>query len=257
MGWKLVPHPTLTFNHNILFLVSFNFHLTHKPVYYFVMNSNQQNIILKAKAIIFDMDGVLCDSEPFILEAAMWMFETSYNTKVVAEDFLPFVGAGEDRYLGGVAEKYGITLDLKADKASVYARYLTVIKGRLQSMNGVKEFIALCRQHKLKLAVATSADLIKMEGNLQEIGLPRETFDTCVNGLDITNKKPDPEIFLTAAARLNLPATDCIVIEDAPNGIQAAKAAGARCLGLTSSFSETELKATGADWIAKDLSTNT
>ncbi len=212
-----------------------------------------KEIILKAKAIIFDMDGVLCDSEPFILEAAMWMFETTHNTKVVAEDFLPFVGAGEDRYLGGVAEKYGITLDLTTDKASVYARYLIIIKGRLQPMNGVKEFIAECRQHGLKLAVATSADLIKMEGNLQEIGLPSETFDAYVNGLDVTNKKPDPEIFLTAAAKLNIPATDCIVIEDAPNGIQAAKAAGTRCLGLTSSFSENQLKEAGADWIAADL----
>ena len=215
---------------------------------------NINNVMSEAKAIIFDMDGVLCDSEPFILEAAMWMFETSHKTKVAAEDFLPFVGAGEDRYLGGVADKYGITLDLNTNKASVYARYLTIIKGRLQPMNGVKEFIVQCRQRGQKLAVATSADLIKMEGNLQEIGLPPDTFDARVNGLDIINKKPDPEIFLTAAAKLNIPATDCIVIEDAPNGIVAAKAAGARCLGLTSSFSIRELTEAGADWVARDLS---
>lgn len=207
----------------------------------------------EAKAIIFDMDGVLCDSEPFILEAAMWMFETCHKSKVAAEDFLPFVGAGEDRYLGGVAEKHGITLNLKSDKASVYARYLTIIKGRLQPMNGVKEFIAQCRQRGQKLAVATSADLVKMEGNLKEIELPPDRFDACVNGLDIVNKKPDPEIFLTAAAKLNIPAADCIVIEDAPNGIQAAKAAGARCLGLTSSFSIQELNEAGADWVTNDL----
>ena len=216
--------------------------------------NNTNDIIAKAKAIIFDMDGVLCDSEPFILEAAMWMFEISHKIKVVAEDFLPFVGAGEDRYLGGVANKYGIKLNLNTAKASVYARYLTIIKGRLQPMNGVKEFIVICRQRGQKLAVATSADLIKMEGNLQELGLPPDTFDTCVNGLDIAHKKPNPEIFLTAAARLNIPATDSIVIEDAPNGIVAAKAAGAHCLGLTSSFSENELKEAGADWVAKDLS---
>jgi HAD superfamily hydrolase (TIGR01509 family) len=211
------------------------------------------NIITDTKAIIFDMDGVLCDSEPFILEAAMWMFQNNYKTKVAAEDFLPFVGAGEDRYLGGVAEKYGITPDLDRDKATTYNRYLTIIKGRLQPMPGVKEFISKCRQYQLKLAVATSADLIKMDGNLQEIGLPANTFDTCVNGLDIKHKKPHPEIFLTAAERLEIPPVDCIVIEDAPNGIQAAKAAGARCLGLTSSFTEKELQNAGADWVADDL----
>jgi len=209
--------------------------------------------MMDIKGVIFDMDGVLCDSEPFILEAAMWMFEHNYGTTVSAEDFLPFVGAGEDRYLGGVAEKYGIMFDLIADKAATYERYLTIIKGRLQPMRGVREFIAECRRCGLKLAVATSADLIKMAGNLGEIGLPHETFDGCVNGLDVVNKKPDPEIFLTAAIKLGLSADDCIVVEDAPNGISAAKDAGARCLGLTSSFSEKELLRAGADLVASDL----
>jgi len=211
-------------------------------------------IVQGAEGVIFDMDGVLCDSEPFILEAAVRMFKTSYQTDVAAADFTPFVGAGEDRYLGGVAEMYGIELNLGRDKARTYECYLEIIKGKLQPMKGVVGFIRNCREMGLKLAVATSADLIKMTGNLQEIGLPPDTFDVCVNGLDILNKKPDPEIFLTAAAGLGLDALSCIVIEDAPNGIQAAKASGARCLGLTSSFSEEELLAAGADWVAADLS---
>jgi len=217
------------------------------------LNSMDGALLAKAKGVIFDMDGVLCDSEPFILEAAMWMFANRYGTKVAAEDFLEFVGAGEDRYLGGVAEKYGIDIDLTVDKAATYDRYLEIIKGRLQPMRGVREFIAECRRLGLKLAVATSADLVKMEGNLSEIGLPPDTFDGCINGLDVVNKKPDPEIFLTAATKLGLSATECIVVEDAVNGVCAAKAAGARCLGLTSSFSTGELLEAGADWIAADL----
>ena len=207
----------------------------------------------KIKGVIFDMDGVLCDSEPFILEAAMWMFENNYGIKVLAEDFIPFVGAGEDRYLGGVAEKYGICLNLIVDKTATYDRYLTIIKGRLQPMRGVREFIIDCRQRGLRLAVATSADLVKMEGNLGEIGLPPETFDGCVNGLDVINKKPDPEIFLTAAAKLGLSADECIVVEDAVNGVCAAKSAATLCLGLTSSFSAKELLDAGADWVVADL----
>ncbi len=203
--------------------------------------------------VIFDMDGVLCDSEPFILEAAIWMFENIHETKVAADDFLPFVGAGEDRYLGGVAEKYGISLDLVADKAATYDRYLEIIKGRLQPMLGVREFIAECRRRGLRLAVATSADLVKMEGNLGEIGLPPDTFDSYVNGLDVVNKKPDPEIFLMAAAKLGLDTGECLVVEDAVNGVCAAKSAGARCLGLTSSFSESELVEAGADMVCADL----
>lgn len=205
------------------------------------------------KGVIFDMDGVLCDSEPFICEAAIRMFRQRHGTTVKKEEFIPFVGAGENRYLGGVAEKHGVNLDLEPDKKLTYDIYLEIIRGRLQPLPGVREFIARCRRHGLKLAVATSADRIKLDGNLREIGLPAETFDACVNGLEVEKKKPHPEIFLKAAERLGIEARDCLVVEDAPNGIRAAKAAAAACLGLTSSFTPAQLQEAGADWIALDL----
>ena len=205
------------------------------------------------RGVIFDMDGVLCDSEPFICEAAMRMLADRHSVRARPEDFVPFVGTGEERYLGGVAEKYGAQLDLQADKKYTYDTYLRIIRGRLQPLPGVGEFIAECRRRSLKLAVATSADLVKLQGNLREIGLPVETFDACVNGLEVQRKKPHPDIFLLAAGRLRLPAADCLVVEDAPNGIRAGKAAGALCLGLTSSFDGPTLRAAGADWIAPDL----
>ena len=107
----------------------------------------------------------------------------------------------------------------------------------------------------MKIAVATSADIIKMNGNLTEIGLPAETFDARVNGLDVEHKKPAPDLFLKAAEQLGLSPARCLVVEDAENGCQAAKAAGAMCLGLTTSFSAEALRAAGADWTAPDLTT--
>ena len=199
------------------------------------------------------MDGVLCDSEPFICEAACRMFAERHGVTVSPEDFLPFVGAGENRYLGGVAEKHGVKLDLEPDKARTYAVYLEIIKGRLGPLPGVIEFVRECRRRGLKLAVATSADRVKLEGNLREIGLPIETFDVTVNGLQIERKKPHPDIFQLAAKRLGLSPETCLVVEDAPNGVQAAKAAGCKCLGLTTSFSESLLRQAGADWIAPNL----
>jgi len=205
------------------------------------------------QGVIFDMDGVLCDSEPFICEAACRMFAERYGLQVCPEDFVPFVGAGENRYLGGVAEKCGVSLDIEADKARTYAIYLEIIRGRLAPLPGAREFIADCRRRGLKLAVATSADRVKMDGNLREIGIPAETFDVCLTGSEVTHKKPHPEIFLAAAAKLELPNSACLVVEDAPTGIRAGKAAGSRCLGLTTSFSAEELRSAGADYIASDL----
>ena len=208
----------------------------------------------RIRAVIFDMDGVLCESEPFIAEAACRMFLETHGQRVTPEDFRPFVGTGEDRFLGGVAEKYGVRLTLPRDKERTYALYLDIIRGRLCSVPGAPEFVRECRRRGRKTAVATSADRIKLTGNLAEIGLPAESFDACVTGDDIRRKKPDPEIFLTAAAKLGLPPAECLIVEDALNGVQAAKSAGAACLALTTSFTAADLRAAGADFTAPDLS---
>jgi HAD superfamily hydrolase (TIGR01509 family) len=205
------------------------------------------------RAIVFDLDGVLCDSEPFIAEAAVRMFAENHGLGVRPDDFVPFVGTGEDRYLGGVAEKYGVALDLARDKRRTYEIYLEIIQGRLRPLDGAVPFIADARRQGLKLAVATSADRIKMNGNLRQIGLPPETFDVCVDGLEVARKKPHPDIFLLAMARLGLAPSECLVVEDAPSGIRAARAAGSRCLGLTTSFSAEQLREAGATWTAPDL----
>ena len=204
-------------------------------------------------AIIFDMDGVLCDSEPFICEAAVQMFRERHGVDVPCSDFIPFVGAGENRYLGGVAEKHGVRLDLEADKKFTYDRYLLLIRGRLRPLAGALEFAAAARARGLKLAVATSADLVKLEGNLREIGMPAASFDAAVNGLEVARKKPAPDIFLEACRRLGAKPERCLVVEDAPNGVMAAKAAGCACLGLTTSFPEEALLSAGADRTAPDL----
>lgn len=210
-------------------------------------------VTLLLRAIIFDMDGVLCDSEPFICEAACRMFLETYGRRVEARDFVPFVGTGENRYLGGVAEKYGIRLDIERDKARTYSIYLEIIRGRLRPYPGVREFIGECRRRGLKLAVATSADRVKLDGNLRELDLPPDTFDACVTGSEIGRKKPFPDLFLAAAQRLGVDPGRCVVVEDAPSGIRAARTAGARCLGLTTGFAATLLAEAGANWTAPDL----
>ncbi|MBU4199644.1 MAG: HAD-IA family hydrolase [Kiritimatiellae bacterium] len=203
--------------------------------------------------VILDMDGVLCDSEPFIGEAAGRMFHERYQIKVKPADFKLFVGMGENRYLSGVAERHGIRLALESDKARTYAIYLDIIKGRLKPLPGAADFIAACRQHGLKLAVATSADLIKLQGNLNEIRIPVQMFDATVTGSEVERKKPHPDLFLAAAQKIKIHSGHCLVIEDAPSGIKAATRAGMLSWGLTTSFSSRALTRAGARWTAPDL----
>jgi len=207
----------------------------------------------KITGVIFDMDGVLCDSERFICDAAMEMFRRRYKTEVHPDDFLPFVGAGENRYIGGVGEKYGIQIKLHEDKVYTYEIYLELIKGHLPPLDGVLEFISTMRENGIKLAVASAADRMKVDGNLAEIGIPHESFDAVITGSDVEKHKPDPECFLMAAEAIGIRPECTLVVEDANNGCKAAKSAGAWCLGLTTSFPAEQLTQSGADWTAPHL----
>jgi HAD superfamily hydrolase (TIGR01509 family) len=204
----------------------------------------------RLRGVIFDMDGVLVLSEPILARAAARMFAEKGYT-VVHEEFRPFIGMGEARYLGGVAEARGIPFDPERDKARTYDLYLELIKGRLEPLPGVVGFVAECRRRGLKVAVASSADAVKVEGNLREIGLPPETFDVVVDGTLVTRKKPAPDVFLEACRRLELAPPTCLVVEDAVAGVAAAKTAGARCLAVTTSFAADRLAQ--ADWVAERL----
>ena len=192
------------------------------------------------QAVIFDMDGVLVDTEEYICQAAIRFFDEN-GLQVKAEDFLDFVGMGENRYIGGVAEKYNFPIEIHSAKTRVYEHYHDIVRGDLKPLPGVLKFINRCKSKNLKLAVATSADKPKMLINLKESGLSSEMFDTLVNGLDLKRLKPHPDIFLIAAERLDIPPENCLVVEDAISGVQAAKAAGCRCLGLMTTFSQEEL----------------
>jgi beta-phosphoglucomutase-like phosphatase (HAD superfamily) len=231
----------------------------------------------ETKAVIFDMDGVITDSEWFIAEAGRLMFKESYEIEVTHEDFHPFTGLGENRYLGGVAEKYGLKdFDIEKDKARTYEIYADLVRkpGALKALPGAIAFVHRCRELELKTALATSADHVKMIANLEAIGLintdirseqiglaaaieaaaRNKAFDVLVNGLDVERKKPFPDLFLEAAYRLEVEPGACWVVEDTLGGIEAAKAAGMRCLALLTTFPEDKIKAAAPNKIVKDLS---
>ncbi|MBN2633830.1 MAG: HAD-IA family hydrolase [Bacteroidales bacterium] len=203
------------------------------------------------RGVLFDMDGVLADSEDYICRAAITMFSET-GIQAAPEDFKPFVGTGETCYIGGVAKKYGLEADIEKIKARTYEIYCEIIKGNLKALPGAVEFVKEVLRRGLKAAVATSADEVKMYANLREIGMPASIFHATVNGLEVEKRKPSPDIYLKACEKTGLRPEDCLVVEDAVSGIRAAKAAGCRCLALETSFDKSLLYE--ADWICKDLS---
>lgn len=191
---------------------------------------------MRYRAILFDMDGVLIDSEALMCKVGILALR-DFGVSARAEDFAPFVGRGEDRYLGGVAEKYGVAYRPEM-KQRLYAYYAQLVGQEAEVPERVLEVLEALKKSGRRLAVCSSADRVKVEANLHAIGAYEGLFDAVITGTDICRNKPDPEIYLTGAARLSAAPSECLVVEDAPSGLMAAQAGGMDAVGITSSFPE-------------------
>jgi len=201
--------------------------------------------------IIFDMDGVLVDSEDAMKTTSIESLRR-FGIDPQKEDFVEFTGMGEDAFIGGVAGKYELEYDSEM-KDYAYMLYVEKARDLVYVYPGVKDVISSVKRKGCKIAVASAADLIKVRTNLACIGVEEDFFNTFITGSDVSRKKPDPEIFLKAAQNMGVNPADCIVLEDAKSGIAAAKAAGMACIGITTAFSYEELSATKADYVVDDI----
>jgi len=198
------------------------------------------------------MDGVLVDSEPVIRAAAAEGLRR-LGVPALEHDFIPFTGMGEDRFIGGVAEKYGHPYD-PSIKALVYEIYGQIVDGRLVVYEAALPALRALKDSGARLALASSADHVKIDHNLRVAGIPAGIFDAVIGGEDVARKKPHPDIYLLAAERLGVKPVDCAVVEDALSGIAAGKAAGAAVIGVATSFPPEELLEAGADIVIRDIS---
>ena len=209
-----------------------------------IKQADKEIIMGQIKGIIFDMDGVLIQSEVYMCECAKAALN-EFGIVAKDEDFQPFVGSGEDKYVGGVAELYGIPYDT-AMKDRAYELYITNAKTGIHVMPGILKLFAELADAGFKIAIASSADRIKVDTNIRAIGIQEQMLSGLVTGDQIIHKKPAPDIFLEAAKRMHLQPDECIVVEDALNGVQAALAAGMKCIGITGTFTRHELMEAGA-----------
>ncbi|XP_015874923.3 protein SUPPRESSOR OF QUENCHING 1, chloroplastic [Ziziphus jujuba] len=209
----------------------------------------------KVSAVLFDMDGVLCDSEEPSRRAAVDVF-AELGVEVTVEDFVPFMGTGEANFLGGVASVKGVEgFDPEAAKKRFFEIYLDKYAKPNSGIGfpGALELITQCKNKGLKVAVASSADRIKVDANLAAASLPLSLFDAIVSADAFEKLKPAPDIFLAASKILNVPVSECIVIEDALAGVQAAKAAGMRCIAVKTTLSEETLRTADPSLIRNDI----
>ncbi|GMW00217.1 MAG: haloacid dehalogenase [Candidatus Hydrogenedentota bacterium] len=193
--------------------------------------------------LVFDMDGVLADTEDLIARASIAMFKELYNIDMIFEDFRPFIGTGAVRYVLGPAENKGIRVDLEKALEVRLRNFVALLDaGECKPFPGAHALIDAAYNHpEWKLAIATSSPGPKAIETLNSVNIDVTKFDAFIHGDLITHKKPHPEIYETAARTLGIPPSRCIAIEDAVTGTASAKAAGMTCIAVTNSFSPEEL----------------
>ena len=195
---------------------------------------------MKYKAILFDMDGVLIDSE-FLMRHSAIQALAEWGIQAKHEDFREFTGMGEDKFVGGVAEKYGHTYTFDM-KERAYDYFGQQVKDMAYVPAGVKEMLMALHEKGLVMAVCSAADLRKVRYNIQAIGVDESIFSALVTGSDVERKKPFPDIYLKGAELIGMDPKDCLVVEDAVSGVKAAHAAGMDAAAVPTTFSKEELK---------------
>jgi HAD superfamily hydrolase (TIGR01509 family) len=201
------------------------------------------------QGVIFDMDGVIVDSEPYSMQALIDVLR-HYGIDPSEEDLRQSYGRRVRDDFVDYFCRYGVEADLNTAIAHKHARYYHLAAGRLQPFPGVMPLIRRLHHHGYRLALASSGDRVKVAFGMQALGL-NGTFEAVVCGDDVTHSKPDPEIYLTAAQRLRIPPAECVAIEDAPAGVKAVKRAGMCCIAVTNSVAREQLQ--GADLIVASL----
>ena len=180
------------------------------------------------RALIFDMDGLLVDSEP-AAERAMADFLRGHGHELRPEVTGQLLGRRVPEAIALVAAAYGLPGDLD-EYVRVYDEVrLAALYGNLRPMPGAAELIAFARQAGLRIALATSNLRRHTDVTLAEAALAG-LFDAEVTGDEVARGKPAPDVFLLAAERLGVAPAEALVLEDAPVGVQAAAAAGMRSI---------------------------
>lgn len=192
--------------------------------------------------IIFDMDGVLVDSELPIRIATAKVLGLEVSPKDPLFD--PFVGTGEPAFVRGVAESQGI-LYREELVEEVYRMYNRIAKEELKVFPGVREMLPALKERGYTVSVASAAERVKVCMNLECMGFSEDFFATVVTGNDVKRVKPAPDCYKAAAEKIGADPKTCVVVEDAVNGLRAARSAGMSCVGVASTFTREVLGSEG------------
>lgn len=188
------------------------------------------------RAVIFDMDGVILDSEPLHQELEAQMFR-ELGAVISQAEAREYIGVNSFEMWRVIRERHSISASVEELVRLERDRYRAIMNnGGVPFVPGVLDLIRHLAGCGARLAVASSAPLEQIDHALAATGV-ESLFRARVSGDEVPRSKPDPDIFLQAAKKLGVNPSECVVIEDAPHGVTAARSAGMLCIGFANARS--------------------
>ena len=193
----------------------------------------------KAKAVIWDMDGVIVDSGPYHCRAWQYVFHKR-GVEFTEEDFQHHFGQRNDTIIRSIMGD-DVSLDVMADIAEEKeAKYRELVGQNIKAQPGAIELIETLGKDGFGMAIGSSAPMENIQLILQALDIEK-CFQAIVYGREVTEGKPSPQVFLLAAEKLGVKPENCIVIEDAVAGVAGAKKAGMKCIAVTATHDKEKL----------------
>ena len=200
-------------------------------------------------AAVFDMDGVLADTEQAHYES--WQaIARRYGIEISWEKFHETFGQPNRQIIPQFFDEDIATEDVDRIDREKEAAFRAIVGDAVRPLPGARELVNGLDEEGFRLAIGSSGPIENIEAIAKALGL-RERFEAVVGAQDVEKGKPAPDVFLKAADRLGVPPERCVVIEDVPAGVQAALAAGMKCIAVTNTHDAQALDA--ADRVVESL----
>lgn len=203
------------------------------------------------KAVIFDLDGLIVDSEPIESKSLEILLRKYGRIPEYQENGLIHTAGMAGNTYNVLREKYKLADDIKILRRKKRRIYTSLLKNNLTPFNGFSELIILLKSRKIKTALASNRNRKHLKLILKQMGIIN-SFDAVIGPSTKRRHKPAPDIYLAAAKKLKVYPNNCIVLEDSETGINAGKAAGMKVIAIPNKYTKNQ-NLTKADIFANSL----
>ena len=190
----------------------------------------------KIKAVLFDMDGLMVDSEPVHFQAYKKVFN-KYGKDFTEETFKGYIGTSDVDCSKDMVVRFNLPIAAETLLTQKRQEFKRLIKNQLVTQPGLNELLTNLSENNYKIAIGSSSTLADIKIIINGINIS-SYIDAYASAEEVEHGKPSPDVYLLAAKKLRVEPLECLVLEDAPKGVQAGKSAGMKVFAIPSGYTK-------------------